>query len=297
MTQIIAINSASGVQSKAIAERFLSAQWHVRGLSRDAAKFEAIAMTGVEPVIVDDRDVGSLARALDGAEVLVFTPPASDMRDGVREALSERYAKAAVQAGIRRVVVNASEHVIDGAGASAAALKHCEEIFFAAIPETIALEPTVFLDNLTAPWVANFTNDIMSYPKPSHAQVTWISHKTLGDYVVAAAMIRSDTENIWGQRFKIGGADTFDGPALATALGKAISRPLVYEAQSLDAFAANLNTAFGEPTGDRVAETYIWIEKHPGAMRVDDRAEKLFGVTPEPFADWAARQSWPKMPE
>lgn len=286
----VVIVSAAGDQNRAIAERFVAAGWRVTGLTRDPAREALIREVGAEPVTVDPADDAGLEAALGGHDVIVFTSPA-DYRDGVRETLASRFAKAARRAAIRRAVVNTAAAVIPASGPNAGSLRAVADAFADALPETVVLEPTVYLDNISAPWMINkaITADTLFYPQPAHAHLSWLTHRTLGDFAVAGAT----RDDAIGQRFEIGGSEAFDGAALAAAFSRAVGRPLRYQPLPLDAFAANLNATFGPPAGDRIAENFRWLEDHPNAMRVDGTAATRLNVKPEPFDDWAARQAWP----
>jgi len=65
----------------------------------------------------------------------------------------------------------------------------------------ITLEPTVYMDNLLAPWsLPAVVSGTFAYQAPAEASVAWISHRTLAQAVLAAA-----TAPLVGQSLRIGG--------------------------------------------------------------------------------------------
>lgn len=289
MTQTAAVTSATGDQGAAIARAFAAAGWRVIGLTRNPAQAPKVAATGAEPRPVDDEVPPALARALEGADTIVFTSPA-DYRDGVREGLARRYAEAAARAGVRRAVVNTAASVLPGSGPNALMLTAVMDAFQHALPEFTGLEPTIYMDNLAAPWMVQSAlgSGKLRYPVPAHARVSWISHATLAAFALAAAT----SDAALGQRLPIGGPGALTGADVAAALSTALGRTLAYEAAPLSEFIATLNANFGSPAGERVTENIGWLEDHPDAMNVASDSARLLGVTPEPFEAWAKRQTW-----
>lgn len=281
----VAVTGAAGDQAAAIATAFVEAGFETIGLTRDAARAAGVARSGATPMVVDDGDPAALSAALAGCDVLAFTSPA-DYRDGVREAMAARYAAALERAGVRRVVVNTAGSVFPGSGPNSVSLTAVIAAFEGA-SERVVIEPTIYMDNLAAPWMvdAALSGGTLTYSQPAAARVSWISHRTLGDYAVAAA-----TRAQAGLSVRIGGPAALDGNDLAAELGRALGRALAYVAGSPEVFARHLNASFGVPSGDRIVESIRWLERYPDAMNVPAAG---LGVTPEPFATWAKRQTWP----
>lgn len=288
----VAVSSASGDQANTIAKAFTMAGWTVRGLTRSAEGAARVADVGAEPFIIADNEHQSLVNALSGCQVLVFTSPA-DYREGVREDLASRYAAAAQAAGINRVVVNTAGLALPEAGPNGKTLEKVCRTFMDAVPEAVVIQPTIYLDNLTSPAIAAsaLSKERLRYAIPADAKIAWVSHRTLGEYAVAAAT-RQDAAGQW---YKTGGDTAFDGAGLARAVGKAVGRRLVFEPIPIPAFADELNSAFGPPAGDRLSEILLFVERHPDTMNVGTSASKALGVKPESFDEWSARQNWPDL--
>lgn len=281
------VTGATGAQGAAIARAFAAAGYEVAGLTRGGGR---PGPDGVRLVAVDESDDGALCVALEGADVLAFTSPI-DHRQGVRERLAERLARAAEAAGVGRVVLNTAGAVPDGLDRPVATVLRAVRatVLSGAVPASV-VQPTVYMDNLAAPWaVGPVAAGVLAYPAPSAARVSWVSHATLAAAVVAAA----EHPDAPGRTYDIGGPEPLTGPALAERLGRVLGRAVRYEAVPLDAFAAGMNAAMGAPAGDDIADLYRHLAESPDAFARDGSALAALGVAPEPFEAWAARQSWP----
>ncbi|KAF7908789.1 uncharacterized protein EAF01_004544 [Botrytis porri] len=72
MAKTIVVVGATGIQGGAVATKFLSLGWNVRGITRNTSSPSAQALSnrGIEVVSVDQDDLASLITAFSGAEVI-----------------------------------------------------------------------------------------------------------------------------------------------------------------------------------------------------------------------------------
>ncbi|MEM8778059.1 MAG: NmrA family NAD(P)-binding protein [Cyanobacteria bacterium P01_G01_bin.49] len=290
---IAVVTSASGVQGRSIVQRLTEAGYEVRGLTRTKKHSPQIEAVGGQPVVVDLSDVTSLAQAFDSAELVVFiTPFAHSLRAG--EELAVQVAKAAAQAQVKRIIFNcAGEFFEDYDRPVSQILKAMRDRLNTGSVSVITLRPTVYMDNLVAPWAAPaIVNDgIFAYPIESNWSISWISHHTLADFILAAARYQATGNH----EFLIGGAEALTADEMSTILSETIGRPVRFVHIALEDFASGLNQAYGVPTGDDLADFYRYLEGHPQALVRDGSAASTLGVTPELFSDWARRQDWAKL--
>lgn len=164
-----------------------------------------------------------------------------------------------------------------------------DAILGSGVPGTV-LSPTVYMDNLLAPWsLPGIVRDgVLAYPAPPDAPIAWLSHRTLAEFVVAAAQRGAAAEKV----FRIGGPQALTGEDIARLLGQRLGRSIRYQRIPLVGFAAGLNKAFGPPAGDRIASLYALLDEEPRAMDVSDEAAGILGVTPERFENFVARHPW-----
>lgn len=290
---IAVVTSASGLQGGSIVRRLAEAGYQVRGLTRNKAQSAQIKATGALPVVVDFTDLTYLVQAFDQAEVVVFTSPI-DHRPDVREQLAEEVAKAAEQAQVNRIVFNSAADIFeDYARPVSQVLKGLRDRLQASNVSVVTLQPTVYMDNLAAPWMApSIINEgVFAYPIEPNWPISWISHRTLADFVVAAARYERADNHV----FPIGGAEALTADAIASILSATLGRSVRHIPIALSDFATGLNQAYGAPTGDDISDYYRYLETHPYALVRDGSAAKMLEVTPELFSEWATRQNWAQL--
>lgn len=289
MIKTVAILAITGAQQAAIATSFAEAGWRVRGTSRNHTQ------TAHGPALIANLDTGEgLAAALEGSDVAILTLP-QDHRAGAMARIAETVAKAAAGAGVGRIVLNTAgtidEHSTGALFTDMGAAR--DAVHASGVPFAI-VQPTVFMDNLLAPWSlpAIVQHGVLAYPAPEHARISWLSHRSLADFVYAVA----SQNDAGGQDLRIGGPDSLTGRELCEQLGARLRRPIVYQQIPLESFAEGLDQAFGPPAGQRIASLYARLETDPDAMSVDLSSSSFLGVTPESFAAFAERQSWESTP-
>jgi len=285
---IVAVTGAAGAQASAIGRAFLSAGYHVRGLSRFTQNGPYIAHHGMEPVIVDPTDPDRLSRAFEGAQIVAFNSPV-DYRPKVRERLAESVARAAERAGVARIVLNTGAEIYDGYDRPVTTvLREVREIVRSSTVPTVTVQPTAFMDNLLGPWSASaIVNDgVFAYPVPSDCPISWVSHQSLAAYAVAAAHAPA------GKIYRIGGPAPITGTEMARTLSQVLGREVLHHALPLDSFGAALNNALGVPSGDYIADYYRRLLTAPDALARDMSLLAELNVEPESFDAWTRRQPW-----
>ncbi len=273
----VTLISLGGAQQQAIAAAFTTAGWSVRGTSRHPG-------TGIHAA---DLATGvGLDAAFAGADVVVFTLP-QDHTPGRSLHMAQTIAAAAVAAGTPRVILNAASRIDPVSPLGIFANMRAVQGAMAHLP-LVTLEPTIYMDNLLAPWsLPGILNGTFAYPAAPDAAIAWISHRTLGGAVVAAS-----TAPVIGKSIRIGGPQALTGPQIAAALSAQLGRDVGYATIPLPGFAAGLNAAFGPPAGDRIAELYAHLAQFPDSMADGADGLSRLGVRPESFADFIARQAW-----
>jgi uncharacterized protein YbjT (DUF2867 family) len=198
---------------------------------------------------------------------------------------------AAARAGVGRLALNTAGTVAEEAdGPLFADMRAARDAVREGGAPFVLLQPTVFMDNLLAPWSLPgiVEHGVLAYPAPETASISWLSHRSLADFVFAAATHPEAA----GRDLRIGGPEALVGEALCTQLAKHLGRPIHYQRIPLDGFAAGLDQAFGPPAGQRIASLYARLDREPDAMAIDPAASAFLGVTPESFAAFTARSRW-----
>ena len=259
------IPAITGAQSTAIAEALRAAGWTVEGSSRS-----------------DSEDPKARAK---GADVLVLTVP-QDHRPGAMTGFVDDWTETARTGGVGRIVLNVGGTPGPADAHPFFADLHAmqDRVRESGLPFVI-LQPTVYLDNLAAPWAAEgIANGTIAYPATPEAEVSWMSHRTLGAWVAAVADGRTD-----GRTVHIGGPEALTGAALAREVGAGLRREMAYAPISPAAFAEGMNAAMGVPAGDRLAAIYARLADHPDFMRVDPAEAQRLGVHLETAKEFSGR--------
>lgn len=277
MTTIVL--NATGAQARAIADR-LEQSGPVRRLSRRSED----GLT-----TVDAGSQAALAEAFSGARSVIFTPPL-DYRPGEREAYARRVVAAAGNAGVERLVLNTAAPVPDARDETTRTLHDIRDtVRNGPVPFTV-IQPTVYLDNLLAPWsLPTIVNDgIFAYPLREDAEVSWISHAALAEFVAAVV----DTPSAAGRTFDIGGVEPLTGPQLAEVVGAAAGREVRFVAVDAGEFAQGVAQVYGSEAASEIGGVYGRAADQPLTLKRDVEPWRELGLEPETAQVWAERQTW-----
>ena len=259
------IPAISGAQSTAIAEAFRKEGWTVDGMSRS-----------------DDAKAASRAS---GADVMAITLP-QDHRPGAMPSFLAKWIDIAKTGRVNRIIVNVC--TIPGPAEAHpffAELHAMRESVQNSGLSHVVIQPTVYLDNLTAPWlIGQVKAGTIAYPAAQDARISWMSHKTLAAWMVGVATGKAD-----GRVLSIGGPACLNGTELAEAIGAGMGREATYVPVAPDEFAAGINVAMGAPAGDRLAAIYKRANSETDHLCVGVEEARRLGVTLESADAFAAR--------
>ena len=260
-TMTIAVHGATGSQGEPVAAHLAAAGHDVRPVTR---------ATGADLL-----DRASLEAAYAGADAVVLQLPL--VYDGRALTMGHNAARAAEAAGVQHLVLNTGGPF----GHEPVGVPYIDARHRAAtadIPRVTLLQPTTYLENLSAPWSASRIVDegVVAYPRPAEAAVQWVATDD-----VALAVLRALEERIVG-RFDLPG-ETLDGNELAAALAAALERPVRYEAIAPAEFGERLRPHLGEHAAAGTAGVYELLAAYPPALS-----------PPSTFPGWAPRpvQAW-----
>lgn len=286
----VLVYGAAGAQGSAIARRLTADGFAVRGLARNGDT-SALARAGAEVVRADLDDRDALAAASAGCDRVVFLLPlAFDVAAAERWTHNALAAATAAKVGL--FVFDTSAPVPDAEpGVAAIDVKvRAERLVCSAALPWLILRPTIYMDNLAAPWSApGIARDrIVAYPLPADQAVAWISWDETAAQVAAAIADPS----LAGRAFDLGGPEALTGPALAAAFDTARGPGHRYAQIPLAGFAAGLNAALGEPVGTEIARLYGWLAGEGRASLAPAPSRPSTGAAVDPIAAWIGRQDW-----
>ncbi len=163
----------------------------------------------------------------------------------------------------------------------------------------VIIEPMVFMDNIARIWSrpAIVNSGVFAYPAAETLKISWVCLEDVAAYMASALL----HEDLVADRIAVGGPEALVGAEVAERLSVAAGRPVRFQSLSPDEFAARMSELVTglrdvQPASiyDGMAKFYRWYNDQPVSPVALDTvpAARLLGVTPTPFADWAARQDW-----
>ncbi len=293
----VAVVGATGFQGGATARLLAERNHHVCTVSRrtgaDRPELPGIAVTG--------GDLGRYAdvrRLFDGATHAAVVMPLVYQAEKVMR-YAQHIAKAAREAGLRRLVYNTNTRIPDRTTNVVAfeTRRLAETVFRESLAqsdvELVVVRPPVYLDNLFSPWngPALVNDGVLAYPLPADAPTAWISHRDLAEAVYAALTV----DGIAGRVFDIGGSRTLTGPELAEAFGHGLGRSVRYVPLDPAVFEQGLAQILGAESAAGVAGIYHYMASglEPSLMSGDDgTSASALSVKPAPVDEWVGRQPW-----
>lgn len=287
--QKILVIGASGAQGAPVARHLLAGGKQVRLLVRNPDRVAGLIEQGAEAFAGDFEDSASLERAaqgMHGAFILFpFMNPRIEHARAVISSLSE--------AGIRRVVWNATGSIppVHTGNPGADIRRDILAMLDASGMEFVALQPTVYMENLLGPWTAPevAASDRLAYPLPPTVGVQWISHEDAGAFAAASF------DHLPGQRHLIDicGPEMLTGPDVAASFSKALGRRIAYRAMPPSEFGGIIDRAFGGG-GAGATAFYEAIAANPALIetRIDHPALlKALPIQPTPMKIFAQRHA------
>ncbi len=265
----ILVTGATGAQGRPVAEQLIAAGHRVRILVRDLTKASELVAHGAEVVHGSYDDPAAIALAADGQDAMFlllpfFHPNAQHARNLI---------SAAREAGLRRIVWNATGRIPPvPTGAPGMDIRlTIREALAASGLEWVALQPTVYMENLLGPWTAPelAAADRLAYPIPDTLGLQWISHQDAAAFAVAAfGLVGRPQEAI-----EICGPETLTGPQTAQAFTDALARPVAFRPMPPREFGEIMDRVMGGG-GDAVAGFYEAVAANPHLMatQIDHRA-------------------------
>jgi uncharacterized protein YbjT (DUF2867 family) len=265
----ILVTGASGVQGRPVARQLLEAGHAVRLLVRDPAKVADLVVLGAEVVEGSYDDDAAITEAMNGREGLFLILPFL----GPNEAHATALIEAARKAGVGRIVWNATGGIPPvRTGAPGVDIRLAiREMLEASGLEWVALQPTLYMENLLGPWTAPevASADRVAYPIPETLALQWISQEDAAAFAVAAFALADAP----GEAIQISGPEKLTLPEIAHSFTRALGRTVSFRPMPPTEFGQIMDRTMGGG-GDAVALLYAAVAENPDLMatRIDHAA-------------------------
>lgn len=273
MTNIL-VTGATGTVGRPLVKLLGERGANVRAVARS---FESGLPTSVERCTADLTDLGTVAPALNGIDVLFVHPRAVGEQAGDLLAL-------AGESGVRRVVVMSAINVGDDPALQPSRWngdrnREVEEAVVASGLPWTAVRPTSFAGNVIGLFGGQIrAGDVVRAPYAGFTEA--LTHE--GDLSAVLAEVLLD--EAWeGQRLAVTGSEALTQEQLVAVIGEVLGLPLRFQEIPADA-AVRAMTANGLPEGFATAlmERYA----RGGADLVTDTVERVLGRPARTFAEW-----------
>lgn len=293
----ILIYGATGSQGAPVAYRLLREGFSVRAIVRDEKKAHELRKAGAEIVVGDLNDSKSLKVANRGIDSVYLILPL--LFDSSLPQYGKNAIDAAKEAGVEHFVFNTSVVGINAdVGVKALDMKREVETYLKESGLAYAIiRPTIYMDNLAAPWSAPLIVDrsIVVYPIAPDFKMSWICLEDVAKFSVEVLKRPDLTSAI----FDIGGGDALTGSKIAALLTSKLGREVTFVPSPLEQFEQQMNAGMGAPVGTEIASLYRWLMEQPESpVVVNSHATfEAMSVQPTSMEEWIDRQDWKALGE
>lgn len=294
MNKKVLVTGATGFQGNAVVQALLTNGFSVKALVLADENTSGLESRGVEIAVGNFEDKESLKNAFQDVHHVVLSFP---LIFDAAKLLS--YAKDFVEtvkiSKVQSVVFITNLPVYpEKVGLIAFDVKLAiEQLFDAENLPYISIRPTLYMDNLSAPFLLPVIqrNNILPYPVPAGKKIAWISHKDLAKFAVEA--IKRPV--LVGQKFFIGGSQLISGEEMAEVLTNLLGRHIQFIPVSPDDFEVQLSGAFGGETAKEIANIYRFVKDNVEHFQAKDLRENTLIKLPvslQTFEEWAGEVKW-----
>jgi uncharacterized protein YbjT (DUF2867 family) len=281
----ITVNTPSGNIGRPLTQALLDARAQVTILSRSPDKLADLVGRGARPIKAEVDDERALDEAFAGADAVFWLTPPAMRPDYIEwsEATGRKAAAAARRHGVARAVVLSSIGAQVGHGTGPVSpLLAIEQAFAAAVPSSLALRPSSFMENVLRSLGSLASEGVIYSPLPSDLP---LPHVATRDIAAVAAQELLDTS--WkGQRIRgVHGPVDLSQDQIAETLTRILGRQVKYVQISVDqARQGMLAAGFPGFAADLFCEMYQGFLDGRVAAAEPRTAETTTPTTFEQFA-------------
>jgi NAD(P)H dehydrogenase (quinone) len=289
MTNTILVTGASGYQGAAVVKELTQQGYNVKAMLHNN---DAVSIA--EKVNASFDDTASLTKAFEGIEKVYLSFPLIFDEEKLLQ-FAANIVTAWQASEVKYFVFNTNLPVQkEKVGLIAFDAKLAIENYFDAVGlPYISLRPTLYLDNLSAPFLLPViqANSILPYPVPANKKIAWMSHIDLAKFVAATFKY----PELIGQKFDIGGKQLLSGEEMASSISTIASRHIQFIPVSPDDFEVQITPAFDAVTAKEIANIYRFVKDNVAQLQAKNLHEKTLLVLPaalQSFEEWAKEVKW-----
>jgi NAD(P)H dehydrogenase (quinone) len=268
--------------------------FQVKGFALETDDLSKLKNSGVEVSTGSFDDLGSLVSAFNEVDKVVLSFPLIFDKSRLLN-FAQNVVSAWKKSNVSMFVFNTNLPVYQKeVGLAAFDSKLAIEQFFDSekLPY-VSLRPTLYMDNLSAPFLLPVVkaNAILPYPVPNGAKIAWMSHSDLAKFV-SSTLKRPE---LIGQKFYIGGIQQISGEEMANVITKYAGKPIHFVSLNPDEFENQLSGGFGAETAKEIANIYRFVKDNVEHLQANDLRNNTLVQLPvnlQTFDDWASQIDW-----
>jgi NAD(P)H dehydrogenase (quinone) len=234
---MILVTGAGGKTGKAVIKALVARGAAVRAFVRSPAHEAALTALGVGEVAVGAMDdAESVVRAVRGAEAIYHICPNVSPHE---VAFARTLIAAATQLAVPRLVYHSVLHPQIEAMPHHWAKLRVEEMLFSSTLDATILQPTAYMQNSLAQWDPMTREGVYRVPYPLETRLSLVD---LDDVAEAAALVLLDASHA-GATYELVGTSPFSQIEIAATFGRALTKPILAEAESIEAWDSRAHSA------------------------------------------------------
>jgi uncharacterized protein YbjT (DUF2867 family) len=280
---MILITGAGGKTGKAVIKALVARGAAVRAFVRSPAHEAALKTLGVAEVVAGEMDdAEAVARAARGADAIYHISPNVSPHE---VAFATTLIAAATQLAVPRLVYHSVLHPQIEAMPHHWAKLRVEEMLFSSRLDATILQPTAYMQNSLAQWDLMTREGVYRVPYPIETRLSLVD---LDDVAEAAARVLLDASYA-GATYELVGTPPLSQVEIAATFGRALGKPVVAEAESIDSWDRR---AHGAGLDHHARETLIKMFQayaRDGLKGNPNVLGWLLGRPPHSLAAFAAR--------
>lgn len=294
MKNRILVTGATGFQGNAVLKELISQNFSVSALISPTKDVKDLENLNVQISEGRFEDLESLKKAFQNVDKVVLSFPLL-FDESKLMSFAENVVNAWKSSNVELIVFNTNLPVYsENVGLVAFDSKLAIEKYFDSenLPY-ISLRPTLYMDNISAPFLLPVIQNsgIFPYPVPPNEKIAWISHVDLAKFVVEAIK----KPELKGKKFNIGGSELLTGEEIAETISKYTEKPIQFIPVSPDDFEIQIAPAFGNDTAKEISNIYRFVKNNVTHLQVQDLKEitlKSLPISFETFDTWASKINW-----